>query len=260
MKKIVFILILFLAGIYFISVRFNDLENLEPKKSILDKKPFQNVESLTKNGVTKTEVSDSDIEIFKLDKQRFTVQILSASYGQHVSTWSNNTTNTISINGGYFHEDYTPSGYLVVDGKRIGDKKFDEDKTGMVVIQDNKLSIRDLKVQPLKEGENFDYALQSYPFLIRNGVGAIKEDSRQEYRRSAIGLDKEDNIYLIIVNSSDLSLYEFMNELLKSDIPFIDVLNLDGGPSSGIGIHIGDYNEVIDSVFPVPNILQFHLL
>lgn len=155
-----------------------------------------------------------------------------------MSEWSSKGYQVL-VNAAYFNEDKTPSGYLIVNGETIGKEIFDQDKSGLLLIQDDKLSIRDLATEPLAEDETFDFALQSYPFLIKNHQEAIKEDSGQKARRSAIGTDKDGNVYVLISDSPNLSLYEFMNILYDSGIDFENVLNLDGGPSSGLYINFG---------------------
>lgn len=174
---------------------------------------------------------------------------------KHISTWGGGEQRLV-LNGGFFHEDYTPSGYLVVDGQRIGNRMFDQELSGLVSIQYGNLTIRDLAEQPLLEGEKFGHALQSFPFLIKHGKPAVQEDSGLLARRSAIGADRTGNILLIMV-PEQISLYEFAQELERIDIDFDMVLNLDGGPSSGLYIEEEDYRHVIDSFVPVPSVLVF---
>lgn len=173
-----------------------------------------------------------------------------------ISDWSSQS-NQVLVNAAYFNEDKIPSGFLVVNGETIGKEIFDQDKSGLLLIQDDKLSIRDLATEPLAEDETFDFALQSYPFLIKNHQEAIKEDSGQKARRSAIGTDKDGNVYVLISDSPNLSLYEFMNILYDSGIDFENVLNLDGGPSSGLYVNFNRYSKLIDSQVEVPSILKF---
>lgn len=202
-------------------------------------------------------IPEHSLNIFKLDPSFYKAKILYDQNALFLSDWLGEKQNTIIINGGYFNEDFIPSGYLVVDKKRIGEKKFDEDKSALLVIDKGVASIRDLKEKPFTKNETFDFALQSYPFLIRKGNGMVKIDSQKLARRSAIGIDAKKNVYLIIAESPDLSLYQFMNALVSSSIKFEDVMNLDGGPSSGIAINFGEYRKVINSQFPISNILEF---
>lgn len=176
--------------------------------------------------------------------------------GKTISDWAG-TGNGVVINGGYFNEDYTPSGFLVVNKKRIGNKSFDQDKSGLIQIEDGKITIRDLKKSPIREKEEFEFALQSYPFLIKDSKPALESDSGKRARRSALGINERGNVYLFVVDFPYLSLYEFMNEIIKTGIKFSDVLNLDGGPSTGIYVNTETENLFINSYTKIPSIIRF---
>lgn len=76
-------------------------------------------------------------------------------------------------------------------------------------------------------------------------------------RRTALGVDAANNIYVISVPDREISLYEFMNELLKSGISFLHVLNLDGGPSTGIYAH-WEINDIFQNSYSkVPSVIKF---
>jgi uncharacterized protein YigE (DUF2233 family) len=134
---------------------------------------------------------------------------------------------------------------------------FDQDKSGIVALQNNTLIIRDLKTDPLKSHEQFEFAIQSYPFLINDGQGVIKTVSEKRARRTAVGIDGDQNLYIITVTEKELSLYEFMEELIKTKIPFVRVLNLDGGPSTGLYMRWNNEEKIQNSYFPVPDIIRF---
>ena len=125
------------------------------------------------------------------------------------------------------------------------------------MINNNNISIRDLSENPLETGEKIEFALQSYPFLIKNSVRGFMEDSGKTAYRTAIGIDEKGYVYIIIVDDHRITLYELMVELIETDIDFVNVLNLDGGTSTGISIKRGSYEEVHDSLVKVPNVIVF---
>lgn len=168
-------------------------------------------------------------------------------------------TTDIAINGGYFHEDYSPSGYLVASGERIGHRQFDEDKSGLLTITSNTIRIHDLNVTPLERIPHSDIAIQSYPFLIQNGEPAIKEDSKKLARRTAIGVTKQGDAY-IIISKKQISLYALGQALAESSLSFETVLNLDGGPSTGVVYRTPTSTYILDSVTPVPQVLLIDAL
>lgn len=199
------------------------------------------------------------IKIFRLNPDDFKITMqYSQANPKYISEWKeSNSDADIIINGAYFHEDYTPSGYLKIDYNRIGERIFDQDLSGLLVIENNKLSIRDLSKEPLETGEKIEFALQSYPFLIKNSVRGFVEDSGKTAYRTAIGIDKEGFMYIIIVDNHRITLYELMVELIETDIDFVHVLNLDGGTSTGILLKRGSYEEMHDSLVKVPNVILF---
>lgn len=197
------------------------------------------------------------LTIIKFPYGTFTARAAySSSSPKTVAEWRDGE-EEILINGGYFHEDYSPSGYLVVDGKRINKRIFDQDKSGLLVSENGKVTIRNLKTHPLQGGEQFDFAVQSFPFLIEDGQPAVKTISEKRARRTAVGVDQENNFYIISVDRKELSLYEFMQELLKTKISFVEVLNLDGGPSTGLYLKWNGEEKLSNSYFPVPSIIRF---
>jgi len=67
----------------------------------------------------------------------------------------------------------------------------------------------------------------------------------------------QNNIYVISVPDRGISLYELMNELVKTDIKFNYVLNLDGGPSTGIYANWERDGVAENSLTKIANIIKF---
>lgn len=196
--------------------------------------------------------------IRKINPKEFRIYIANnTSDAQFISGWSTQVTSTETyiINGSYFNEDNEPSGFLVVNGKRVGMRMFDQDKSGLIVLDDKMVRIRDLSKQPIKQNEKFTFALQSYPFLIRDGESAITHDSGKKARRSAIGVDGEGAVYFIFSADPHLTLYTFAQQLEETGIAFQQVLNLDGGPSSGLFIREQGQTRLYNSLSIVPNVI-----
>lgn len=209
----------------------------------------------TETVVTTTPQPSSALTIIKLNPATVSTTIEYSSTPKFVSEWRSGEKEVV-INGGFFHPDFSPSGYLVVNGERIGKRIFNQNQSGLISIKNNILSIRDLSTEPIAKGETFDYALQSYPFLITSSTGALTRDTGLTGRRTALGLDKEGNIY-IIITTAYISLYEFMNQILAQNLSLVTVLNLDGGPSTGLYSNLNDQELLIDSLTPVPFVMRF---
>lgn len=192
------------------------------------------------------------INIYRLSPSDFTISIQNGD-PKYISDWANEYDAEIVINGAYFNEDYSPSGYLKVNDERVGELIFDQNKSGLIQIDNDIFQIRNLAINPLETGESLDYGLQSFPFLIMDGKAAISEDSGKRARRTALGIDKSGNIYIIFVDLDHITLYELMGKLINAGIDFDYVLNLDGGPSSGLSI----FGDNKDSVSKVPSVILF---
>lgn len=196
------------------------------------------------------------IHLYRLNPADFDIT-LANSDRKRLSDWAKELDASIVINGAYFNEDYSPSGYLKINNQRIGELIFDQSKSGLIQVNNGEFTIRDLAVDPLQTGEELDFGLQSFPFLIKNSKAAIKEDSGKTARRTALGFDNDGLVYIIIADLVHISLYDLMNKLLDTKIDFTYVLNLDGGPSSGISIDLEGYDNTKDSVVKVPSVILF---
>lgn len=193
-------------------------------------------------------------EIFKLDQEKFNFKIVNSKIPQTTLEWQSQIGANIVFNGGYFLEDFSPAGMLITDRELIGNRQFDFDKSGLIAINNNKIEIWDLTDTALDKNSLPDFALQSFPFLIKNSQPAITEDSGKKARRTILALDKNQDLYLIIVNNSLSSLFQAMNILMEMPIDFTTAINLDGGPSTGLAIKTDSYQQNISGV-PVPNVL-----
>ncbi len=198
------------------------------------------------------------IIFYRLSPKDVKAEFLHSLPPKHLSVWGAEATNTaLLVNGVYFHEDYLPSGFLRIQGTKIGTRQFDQDKSG--VILSHPLRLIDTKKQPIKLDGVAD-AAQSYPFLLKNGMLAVAEESGKVARRTFLGLDREGFIYVGVAPYVPLSLYQLGQFLRDAPISWTHVLNLDGGPSTGLWAKHGGKTELFDSYVPVPNILRFRTL
>jgi exopolysaccharide biosynthesis protein len=179
---------------------------------------------------------------------------------QRVSAWALECENCLVMNAAYFDRDFEALGGIFVEGKSMGKKFFDENLSAMAIF-DQKAAIRDLSMKAFLRdesgeiSEDFSFAVQSYPLLLRNGVAAISKDSGLLARRSAVATDKNGDFYLIFANQSHLSLYELAQILAQSELNFMWALNFDGGPSSGLIANFDGQILGFDSYEVVPSVL-----
>jgi uncharacterized protein YigE (DUF2233 family) len=164
------------------------------------------------------------------------------------------TGSILTFNGGFFTEEFKPTGLLISEGTRLRKTSEADLLDGILAITDegearlfgNKSSLNEKK---------YTFAIQNGPVLLdENGAIKISKDTGKTASRTAIGLDDKGNIVLIILKQSllntdnQVSLYEFAH-LLKESPDFAklnlrSVLNLDGGPSTGMMVMDQYYPEM----------------
>jgi len=176
-----------------------------------------------------------------------------------VSEWATRLPGAVFVsNGVYFHDDQLPSGWFKTDNQVVGARSFDLDKSALLTLRP------DVGIQATPSGQttlkkSSTEAAQSYPLLIMNGLPAVKMDSGKTSRRTFVGIDwTHTYLYVGIVPYASISLYELGLALDRLPISWEHVLNLDGGPSSGIafrGQGGQEGVELIDSYVTVPNVV-----
>ncbi len=192
--------------------------------------------------------------IYRLDPALFNFHFEASTGTRSLSEWSAGFPEaSLIVNGAYFHEDNSPSGFLVSHGEVISDRRFDLDKSGIINLSGG-VRLIDTATEPIKF-ENLKEAAQSFPFFIKQGQPAIKEDSQKPARRSFIGKDRQGRVLVGVVPLAQISLFQLMELLDEVEVEWEDALNLDGGPSTGIFVHTRKRSEELPSLFPVPNVI-----
>ncbi len=196
----------------------------------------------------------STVLVYRFSPDRFDIGLAMEDPPRRVSKWREDLPDArLVVNGAYFNTDGQPSGFLAIGGKRLGRSQFDLDKSGLVRVGSG-FDMIDTARSPI-DLNTVTNGFQSYPFFFIDGRPAITRDSGLRARRTFIGTDKEGFMYVGVLAHGEMSLYQFMRGLETVDIDWADVLNLDGGPSTGLAAHFEGGNETIDSLVSVPNVL-----
>lgn len=195
-----------------------------------------------------------DIVIYRLNGRKYKPELLYSQEAKSIQDWKSESDELI-INGCFFEENYSPSGYLQINSNIIGSNIFDQNHSGIIAFTGNDISIRNLRYNKLHSSE-FENILQSFPMLIDNNNIEEVNISENKARRTAIGLEGE-TVYLIISDEGNLTLSDFAKILADFEVDFDNVLNLDGGPSTGIYVNVDGYENLIDSKWKVPNVIRF---
>ena len=203
--------------------------------------------------------STASLVMYRFDAGRFALSFADATSTGHISDWRKANTSTVAIlNGEYFQASGTPSGFLRAGGESVSSHYFDLDRSGFVYGGSSPeiamVSSSDAMQSLVKQSTTTDI-LQSYPFLIKQGKAAVTSESGKAARRSFIGFDTSNTLYLGVIDTGDVTLHELSLYLAQSGVAWKDVLNLDGGPSTGLSVEAGDWNETIDSWTAIPNVV-----
>lgn len=192
--------------------------------------------------------------VYRFDPSQYRFNFAHNQTTQSIRAWRDELTDAkFILNGVYFHEDGTPSGALRINGTDISSRAFDADKSGLIIF-DGVPKIIDTADRPHVLSSTSSSA-QSYPFLIKDGAPAVKENSELLARRSFIGIDWDGLVYLGVYGDGEISLYDF-GELLKTlPIAWTHVLNLDGGPSTSFVSKFSDAEEIEDGYSAIPNVI-----
>jgi len=138
-------------------------------------------------------------------------------------------------NGGFFDIDpFSNVGYLVVGSKVLAKRPDKPWMHGLILLERGKLQLGDMEeLYPPAEPQ---MALQSGPCLIKEGKPKVEGSGGQRAWRTFIGRDA--GYQWILGISSPVSLKELSEALKVPEVHTVVelnyVLNLDGGPSTGL--------------------------
>ncbi len=167
----------------------------------------------------------------------------------------------LTFNGGFFTAEFKPTGLLISRGQQLRKSSpagllngiFTIDYAGKAELFSNDAILNETK---------YSFGIQNGPVLLDNqGRIKVTQDTGNASSRTAIGLDKNDNIVLVIMQQgllnpdNNVTLYEFAH-LLKEAPEFAklglhSMLNLDGGTSTGMMIA----DEYLPEIEKVQNVV-----
>lgn len=156
-------------------------------------------------------------------------------------------------NGGYFHEDGTPSGYLVAQGVRVGTRQFDVDRAAFLVLgkQPHIISPSVSAKMPSVAAD----VVQSYPVLVADGKATVATESGYDARRTFVAMDQEGRTYVGLIPDRFVTLRQLSLGLAAFPATWKTALNLDGGPSSGAFVRSEEAPQTFPSFSAVANVV-----
>jgi uncharacterized protein YigE (DUF2233 family) len=147
--------------------------------------------------------------------------------------WQAETGALIVVNGGFFTEENNATGLTIVNGQASGSSYVDFG--GMLVITEAGPEIRWLAERPYTPTDSINYALQSFPMLVKpGGILGYPDEDDSPARRTVIGMDGNGRFLIILTRRSNFTLHQLSTWLTTSNLELDIALNLDGGTSSGL--------------------------
>lgn len=193
--------------------------------------------------------------IYRLSHGSFRWHFISSTTTRTIAGWASSVPSAALVaNGVYFTSAAQPAGFLAVSGTRIGTSAFDLNRTALLTLSPEPRIIdttaETISLRSVRDGA------QSYPFLVKRGADALTmSTSTAIARRTFIGLDQDRNTYVGVVSDHLIGLGDLAHLLMRTGIAWDDVLNLDGGPSTGVYVRTATSTELINSDTQIPNVL-----
>jgi hypothetical protein len=117
--------------------------------------------------------------------------------------------------------------------------------------------VRWLRERPFAPNKSLNYALQSFPVLVKpGGILGFPDEDGIPARRTAVAQDRNENLLFIIAPSGFMTLHQMSQWLVNSDLDLHIALNLDGGPSTGL--LLADSDLTIPAFSPLPVVIMIH--
>lgn len=192
--------------------------------------------------------------IYRFDKDAFAWRFADAKEPATVEAWAAKFPDAAFVaNGTYFDEKMDPTGAYVTGGKRKSSKEYEAAKSGII-----ELAPMFRVIDTAKEKIDFtkmNEAAQSFPLVVKGGKAVTSFKDAKGARRTMIGNDKDGNAYVIAIPEDAATFADAAKALEKIGVEWDNVLNLDGGTSTGFSAHTGSWSETMNSIVQVPIVI-----
>jgi uncharacterized protein YigE (DUF2233 family) len=142
----------------------------------------------------------------------------------------------ISINGGFFDQNFKPLG-LRVNNKQLENPLKQISWWGVFYVKNNTPYISNMRDFSLDN--TIDFAIQSGPRLIVKGKTPSLKHGIAD--RSALGITADGKVIILVSTNAAMTTDELANLLKSSPLYCTDAINLDGGSSSQLFAHINSF-------------------
>jgi hypothetical protein len=198
------------------------------------------LEQRTLNLIGPQNTVTESILILRVDPETFSFEVHHQTNPLSLEEWAEQTNADIVLNGGYYlieNETYYPTGLVISNSEPFGTSYGEF--AGMFTVSNGYADLRWLAQVPYDPSEQFDFALQSFPLLVKPGgqLGFSAEfEDNLTARRTVLAKDQSGNILFILTQKRYFTLHTLSMFLTGSDLDLDIAVNLDGGPSTGLFI------------------------
>lgn len=182
----------------------------------------------------------SHIHAFKIDLNYNQLAIVPAkkleAKNASVDQFAQYSNALISINGGFFDQDFNPLGLRISEGALLNSIK-PISWWGVFYIKNNKPYIVSLK--RFSFNKSIDFAIQSGPRLLVEGKAPSLKQGIAD--RSALGITADNKVIILVSTNAAMTTDELAHLLKSPPLYCINAINLDGGSSSQLYARIKSF-------------------
>ncbi len=141
----------------------------------------------------------------------------------------------VTVNGGYFDEEFRPIGWLR-DASKEHRKRGKPKRGGVLALKGERAFVGTLGALPYAP----EMALWSFPLLVNAGASGMRGDDGREAARTVACIREKKLVFILITTEphSGPTLFKLADRLVlsaaKGGVGCTAALNLDGGPSTGV--------------------------
>ena len=197
--------------------------------------------------------SREKVHAFRIDLKQYKLSLVLANRYQQrsffVSPTAAKMNALIAINGGFFSPSFQPLGLRIKNSEVLHPLK-NTSWWGIFMIQGDRARI--LAKQSYQYSKKIDFAVQAGPRLVIDGD--IPKLKGKVAPRSAVGITTKGRVIIVITENLSLTTTQ-LAAIMKQNLGCNNALNLDGGSSSQLYAHVGNFDLNIRSIRPVTDMI-----
>ncbi|MDP3268783.1 MAG: phosphodiester glycosidase family protein [Legionella sp.] len=183
----------------------------------------------------------SHVHVFRIDLKQNKLALVTAKNlsvkNASADQFAEQSKALVSINGGFFDQDFKPLG-LRINNKKLENPLKKISWWGIFYVKNNTPFISHVR-HFSQDDDEIDFAIQSGPrLLIKGKIPSLKDGVAD---RSALGITAEGKVIILVSTNAAMTTGELANLLKSPPLNCTDAINLDGGSSSQLYAHINSF-------------------